>query len=125
MKWNLLIQLSKFGIVGVLATTLHTAILVVLVEVGHRDPTLANMFAFMCAGIVSYTGNYYWTYFSNREHVRTGWRFILVVIVAASMNYTIFALMVNQFGIHYIFALAAVILVVPLFSFTVQKHWVF
>lgn len=125
MQWHLARQISRFGVTGITATTVHSLVLVVFVEVGGWAPTTANMVAFLCAVTVSYLGNYHWTYQSSRQHRSSVWRFVFVAIVAALMNYAIFILMVDHWNLHYLLALVVVMTTVPLFSFTVQKHWVF
>jgi putative flippase GtrA len=125
VHWDIARQVSKFGMTGIIATIVHSLVLVVLVEFGGWAPTPANLVAFLSAAVVSYTGNYYWTYDSNRDHRHSIWRFVFVALIAALMNYLIFTLMVDQWNAHYLLALVVVITIVPLFSFTVQRYWVF
>ena len=118
-------QLARFGVVGVTATIVHTVVLVTLVEFHAVAPTSANMAAFASAVAFSYLGNYHWTYASRASHALSLAKFILVALLATTMNYAIFSLLVGEWGLHYLIALFVVIGTLPFVSFTLQRWWVF
>jgi putative flippase GtrA len=55
-------RVGKFGIVGVLATIVHTLIFAVVMQTGEPSALLANTVAFFIALIVSFLGNAWWTF---------------------------------------------------------------
>jgi putative flippase GtrA len=58
-----ILQLARFGVVGVAAMTVHWLVVMVLVPLGLL-PLIANMIAFAIAFNVSYIGHRNWTFAS-------------------------------------------------------------
>lgn len=125
MRPELFGQLIRFGTVGIIATVIHTGVLVTLVEAFYLSPTPSNMVAFGCALTASYIGNYFWTYRSSASHTDTVIKFLAIALSAAALNYSIFHLMVDRLQLHYMFALGVVLVTVPSITFIFQKTWAF
>jgi len=61
------LTMSRFAIVGIVATCVHISIVWVLIEKFGVETLLANLFAFLTAFVVSFTGQHLWTFSSNRN----------------------------------------------------------
>jgi putative flippase GtrA len=118
-------QLARFGIIGGLATATHVAVAVVAVEVFGWAAFWANLLAFSMAVAVSYLGNHRWTFARSGGHARYLVRFVTVAIASLGLNQTIVFLIVDEFGWHYLWAITAVVLVVPASGFIASRHWAF
>jgi putative flippase GtrA len=115
----------RFAITGVTATLTHVLIFVALVELLATAPVIANVPAFFGALLVSYGLNYHWTFGSSGEHGVMLPRYVVVALIGLGLNIGITFLVVNVGGYWYGYALAAVVIIVPLFTFLVSKGWVF
>jgi len=63
LKWNpIFLQLIRFGITGGCAAVVHFSTVITLVELGRWHPLDANVFAFLCSFMVSFTGHRLWTF---------------------------------------------------------------
>ena len=118
-------QWIRFSVVGVLATTVHVAMAVALIELGGWRPVPGNGAAFMAALLASYVANYYWTYRSNRPHAGALPRFAVVALSGFALNSLLMHSVVTQFHLNYRFGLALVVLVVPVLSYVANKRWAF
>ena len=61
------LTMSRFALVGIVATSVHVSIVWALIELFRIETLLANLVAFLTAFIVSFTGQYLWTFRSNRN----------------------------------------------------------
>ena len=61
------LTMSRFTLVGIVATCVHISIVWVLIEQFSIETLLANLAAFLTAFIVSFTGQHLWTFRSNRS----------------------------------------------------------
>ena len=116
-------QITRFGIVGILATSVHTGILMLLVEAFSVAATIANVIAFLLAFVVSYVGHYYWTYKIDTAHSSTMARFFIVAVGGLLLNYLIFFIVVDTLGYYYLLALLLVLLIVPAMTYLAQRLW--
>lgn len=117
-------QVTRFGVVGVMATSVHTGILILLVELSSVTATVANVIAFLLAFVVSYVGHYYWTYKLEAAHSSTIAQFFIIAIGGLLLNYLIFFIVVDMFGYYYLLALLLVLLIVPAMTYVAQRLWV-
>jgi putative flippase GtrA len=117
--------LIRFGITGILATLTHVAVFVLLVEFLHLRPLFASVPAFLSAVGVSYGMNYRWTFAADGPHQVMLPRFILVAGFGLGLNMLITWLVVDVGHHWYGYALAAIIVIVPLLTFALSKWWVF
>jgi putative flippase GtrA len=118
-------QFGRFAVVGLVATLVHVAVVVVLVEAAGSAPLLANAIAFALALAVSYAGNHQWTFRARGNHRRHFPRFATTAGLGLLLNQTIMYVMIEGLGQDYRVALALVVLVVPLLSFLLNRLWSF
>jgi putative flippase GtrA len=100
-------------------------VFVLLVEFLHFRPLFASVPAFLSAVGVSYGMNYRWTFAADGPHQVMLPRFILVAGFGLGLNMLITWLVVDVGHHWYGYALAAIIVIVPLLTFALSKWWVF
>lgn len=66
---------ARFGIVGVLATLTHFAVLAAMLSVMQAGPVLANTVAYVLALGVSFLGHHFWTFRSKASLLASFLRF--------------------------------------------------
>ncbi|NQY96288.1 MAG: GtrA family protein [Henriciella sp.] len=120
-----LIRLFRFGVIGVLATIVHAAILWILVETAGLRPSIATIFAFLGALNVSYFGHYYFTFRSTEPHRRALPGFVLTAVVGAFLTWLFFVIATEILSWHYWIAFGITIVLVPLFVFFVSRRVAF
>jgi len=80
-------QIGRFAIVGVIATAVHYAILIALVEIGHVKPVIATTLGY-CVGVVtSYALNRRFTFTDSAAPVATSFaKFVALYGIGAVLN---------------------------------------
>lgn len=123
----LIYQLMRFGIVGVTAAAVHFSVVVLLVQNGVvQQPLVANIFGFMLAFQVSYSGHRFWTFRGTTVTHTAAWAKLLLVSVSGfCANEGLFYLFMTVAGLPYPLALFIVLTVMPVITFTLSKLWVF
>lgn len=118
-------QVFRFGVVGVIATLTHLGVLVLCVEVFDMDAVIASTLGFVAAVADSYFLNYHWTFESGHGHRHTFWRYAVVTLIGLALNTSIMTMLVNLLHWWYLWAQLAVLLVVPLSNFLLNRYWTF
>lgn len=118
-------QLTRYGIVGVVAASVHFAVVVLLVEFAKMQPLVANLFAFLVSFQVSYWGHRSWTFKGTEKSHREAFSKLLFINVINMMaNEGLFYTFLT-FGLPYKFALLLVLTILPPITFVLGKFWVF
>ena len=120
---SLILSARRFVLTGALATLVHSAITVALVELSHLHPSAANGLAFLAANIMSYVINTRWS-FQSHYSFATWLRFILVSFLAGSLTVVI-AWFVDWTGGHYLVGLSIIVTVVPMISFLAHRFFTY
>ncbi|BBU62342.1 hypothetical protein MSC49_22770 [Methylosinus sp. C49] len=118
-------QLSVFALVGVIATALHYAVLVGLVELAAWAPVPGALAGYLSGGVVSYILNRRHTFESVRPHEETTWRFALVAFVGFCITYGFMNLFVERMSAPYLPAQIATTGIVFFWSFLGNRLWTF
>jgi putative flippase GtrA len=118
-------QFSSFVVVGFIATGVHYAFLIGLVEIAGLAPVTAALIGYCAGGTVSYSLNRRHVFRSNRPHQEAVSRFILVAAVGFGLTYLFMSLLVDRAGIPYLPAQVVTTGVVMLWSFAAHKLWTF
>ena len=117
--------LLRFDLTGVLATLTHVVVFVVLVEQLQLAPLSAAAPAFLAAVGVSYAMNYHWTFGATGPHRVTLPKFFAVSASAFFLNLLITWLVADLWAFWYGYALLAVIIFIPIWTFLLSRFWVF
>jgi putative flippase GtrA len=118
-------QFARFAVVGGLATLVHVTIGLSLAEGLGVAPWPANLVAFSTAVLVSYFGNQHWTFGARSRGLERLPRFLAIALMGLALNQALVYGLVDLLGWRYPAALAVVVTVVPLLSFTLNRTWVF
>lgn len=116
----------RYGVVGLLGTVLHLALLMVFVEVFQWHPVAGSAAGFVVVLVVSYYLNKYWTF--NEKNPASAKQFTRFAVVSSSgllWNAAIMYIGVEVLAIPYIAAQSAVILVVPVHNYVLNRRWTF
>lgn len=124
-SFPLVAQIFRFITVGATAAAIHLSIVMVLVEYWSLLPLSANIFAFFISFQVSYWGHRFWTFKeSGAYHHIALPKLLLIQIINFAANESLFYLFL-QIHLSYPVALILVLAILPAFTFTTSKLWVF
>jgi len=117
-------QFLRFAAVGAVATVVHYAILIALVQFAHVNPVLSTACGFSVAAVLSYVLNRHFT-FSHRPVFAHGLAMFFVVgAVGLALNAGIVALLTGQ-GIYYLFSQFAATGLVLIWNYSAARFVVF
>lgn len=122
--WRLL-EIGKFGIVGILATATHYSAAIIVLPVAGKFS--ANVFGYCVAVSVSYCGHRYFTFGRAAQEQRHSFhipRFVFVSLSAVAMSQLVLFL-VGLFEVSEEVALGIAVLVIPPYTFVLLRLWVF
>ncbi|WP_343712520.1 GtrA family protein [Inquilinus sp.] len=118
-------QFARYASVGAVATAMHYAVLVGLVESGDAAPLPATLAGYVAGGLVSYPLNRRLTFAGGRPHREAGWRFTAVAASGFAWTALLMALLVGRLGAPYLPAQAATTLIVLIWGFLANRLWTF
>ena len=117
-------QAIRFGIVGLLATLLHTAVFSTLEALTAITPEVANFLAFLCAVSVSYFGNVRFTFRQTHNRMLL-LRFLATALAGYFVNHVNIVLVVRILDLPWPYVLPGMLVVAPALLFITNKIWVF
>ena len=119
-------QVVRFILVGGVATFMHAAITVVLIEgIGLSSAALANLVGTATGITISYLGNWSWTFRADGRHFRYLPRFLVVYATVTLQNAMIMFLVADLWGIPYLIPLAFILVFSPVVTFLLNRGFVF
>ena len=118
-------QFVSFAGVGAIATAVHYAILIVLVQFYHLNPTLASGIGAVAGALISYSLNYHYTFRSNGRHAVSVAKFFIVAAVGLVLNSMSMLICIEVFGFHYLLSQVLATGLVLIWSFAVNRAWTF
>ena len=115
----------KFSVVGVTATILH--LLVALFLMGYYDfyPVIANFGAFLCAFVVSFLGNFHWTFRVDTSQRVALVKFFSVTMIAFVINNLLLIVLLNVANLPKQWVVVIAAMVIPFVTFISSRLWVF
>ena len=121
-------QVTRFGVVGLLATGTHVGAFVVFIEWAGLSPMAANVGAFVVALGVSFLGHHRWTFAEGRRSRiagRAGLRFAVVALFGFGLNALAVHVITGVLAAPYGYAAAFMAVVTPACTFLLSKLWAF
>ena len=118
-------QFSSFVVVGFIATGVHYALLIGLVELAGISAVAAALAGYGAGGTVSYCLNRRHVFHSDLPHQAAVSRFALVAAVGFGLTYVFMSLLVEKAAVPYLPAQVATTGIVMLWSFAAHKIWTF
>lgn len=120
-----IMQIARFITVGLTAASVHFSVVVMLVQLFHYAPLVANVGGFIVSFQVSYWGHRIWTFSATEVLHREAYpRLVMVQIINFSLNESLYYYFLNQ-HLPYQLALLIVLAILPVFTFLTSKFWVF
>ncbi|WP_089728832.1 GtrA family protein [Candidatus Thiosymbion oneisti] len=120
-----LFLVGRFGLVGILATAVHMAVVWLLVETTELPVLAANLFAFLTAFTISFAGNYLWT-FAAPGSARTAMRrFFLISGSAFAVNTLLLAALTKAAWLAPAAAAVSAAAVIPFITYLTSRLWGF
>lgn len=116
-------QLSRFGVVGIVATVTHVAVGLGLHEGLGVTPLWANLVAFLTALGVSFLGQTRLTFPDATADGGAFLRFTTVAVTGLGLNQAIVWGVTGALGGPYWVALAVIVATVPWLTFALLKFW--
>lgn len=117
-------QFLRFAMVGAVATAIHYAILIALVELSGVNPILATSLGFICASVVSYLMNRAVTFKAQNDFTRGLLLFVALGSVGLVLNAAIMGALTNA-GLSYILAQICATGIVLIWNFGSARFIVF
>lgn len=116
-----------FVAVGAVSALVHVSALYIWVHFYDIAPVYANVFAFLCAFLVSFCGHYLFTFVSgNKKLWRCLVKWFLSSCSAFLLNQLLYMLGLFLLGNRYYLLLWFVVtIIVTVFSFIIAKYWAF
>ena len=117
-----MLQLIRFGIVGVIAAIADVGTLVLLKELLHIEVLLASMISFCVSVTVNYILSMAFVFKSKTENkLKEFIVFVLLSVGGLCLNQLILWAGVNYTSIHYLVIKILAMVIVPIYNFITRK----
>ena len=118
----MILQLLKFGIVGVIAAIVDVGVLVILKELLHTDVLVASAISFCVSVTVNYILSMSFVFKSKKQSkIKEFIIFVLLSIGGLCLNQVILWLGVNFTSIYYLVIKFLAMVIVPIYNFITRK----
>jgi putative flippase GtrA len=119
-------QFFWYIVAGSVATAVHYAVLIALVELGGVAAAVSAFLGALCGAVVAYAVNRSITFAgSGARHVQAIPRFVAIASLGAVVNGAIVWLGVQQLGWHYLLAQVLATVLVTGLTFRLNRLWTF
>jgi len=118
-------QLCRYGLMGLLAASIHFILVIFLVQKCSQAPLMANMLAYPFSFQISYWGHRLWTFDgTTAPHLSALPKLITVQIINFIIGQSLFYSFLKM-HLPYQAALLIVLSILPFFTFLSSRLWVF
>ena len=118
-------KFGRFAIIGVVATAVQYAFLIVLVRQLLISPVVASDIGFVVSAVLNYLLNYHVTFRSTRAHTESGPRFVMVAALGLLLNSIIMHVGTELVGLHHLLSQVVATGAVAVWNFTGHHLWSF
>lgn len=115
----------RFLGVGVIATLVHYAVLVVGVQWLHRDAAASSAVGFTVSAVLNYLLNRRFTFASDSRHRDAAPRFAVIALAGLGLTWALMVLFTRVLGWHYLVSQLISTGVVLLWNFVGNALWTF
>lgn len=123
--WIEALIFARYSLVGILATLVHYAVLVTLVELAVAGAGWSAALGAACGALAAYTGNRRFTFLSRAPHQQALPRFVFIAVVGAIANGSIVWAGTELLRMHYLVSQAIATALVLGFGYSVNRRWSF
>lgn len=123
--WKLVEQFLKFGVVGVLATAIDFAVMILLTELAGLDPVVSAGISFTVSVVFNYLASMRFV-FRRREDLSRGAEvtvFVILSLVGLAMNELLMWVGSTLLDLNYVLVKVVATAVVMLWNFFSRKRW--
>ena len=120
-----IMTMSRFTLVGITAACVHIAIVWCLITQFEVETLLANLFAFLTAFIVSFTGQYLWTFRSKRNWQSALIRFFLISLLGFVANNIVLIAVLDLGAMSDSLAAVLSACIIPVVTYLAGRFWAF
>jgi putative flippase GtrA len=117
--------MGRFTLVGMLATILHISIAWLLIAYAGLYPLIANFLAFLGGFMLSFSGHYYWTFYSRANRTQALRRFFVISGTAFLVNNIALAGLLRADFVAPVLATICAAFLIPVFTYILSRLWVF
>lgn len=114
-----------FAGVGIIGTTGHYTVLIVLVQIGDIMPVYASTLGFSIGALINYILNYKYTFQCRKNHLEALIKFFIVALVGASINGVIMYIGNSWLLFNYILVQIFGTAIVVIITFILNALWTF
>lgn len=126
MRESLIVkQLSRFSIVGLLASMLYMLLNIVFLKVFQASLIVSSIVAHVIVVFITFHANHSWTFMAQGEKREYLLRYLLVSGISMAVNAVVIVTMQANFPEYTAVAIVVVLLVVPVVNFVFHKYWTF
>jgi putative flippase GtrA len=125
MEFLVRASFALYLLVGALATAVHYAVLLLLVEVAAQPAVPSTALGAVCGALTAYVGNHRYTFSSRAGHRRALPRFFTVAAAGAIANGALVWAGTVPLGLHYLAAQVLATAVIVTGGFALNRHWSF
>ena len=118
-------QLSRFAVVGAVATVFQYVLMAVLINHLGMPVLLASTCSYALSALLNYALNRCLVFHSQTRHTHALPRFAATVCVGLLLNATLMYAALNVLALHWLAAQVLVTLLVMVSNFLFSKYWVF
>ena len=126
-RWPVLVQLTKFAVVGVSSFIVDMSVYVSLTRLAGVYYLLANTVSFLMAVAWSFAWNKHWTFrlAGNRGLGGQSGKILPVSVGGLLLASGLLFVMVDTIGLHDVLAKFLIAIVVMFWNFSLNKFWTF
>ena len=118
--------LFRYGLVGVFASAVHFSIAYLSYNSLQLSSFVAHFCGFVFGLFTAYFGHYFYSFKDDENHSKRFPKFVITSFVSLFLHQAGVYLLVNQFSLDYSTRVLPILIVtVPLFSFLLNRFWVF
>ncbi|MCC1495562.1 GtrA family protein [Alcanivorax sp. 1008] len=115
----------RYSLVGIMATSVHYGVLILLVEQMQQTATVATWWGSLVGALVAYTGNRIYTFSSKASALVTLPRFLAVAGVGMAINTSTVWWLTETVQIYYLIAQLIATLTALALTFVLNHWWTF
>ena len=119
------LTMSRFTLVGIAAACVHISIVWALITQLGIETLLANLVAFLTAFMVSFTGQYLWTFRSKRYWQSALIRFFLISLFGFAVNNIVLITLLDMRIMSDSFTAVLSACVIPVVTYLAGRFWAF
>jgi putative flippase GtrA len=118
-------RVIRFGLVGILATSVYAVATFVAVEFFYFTPVIGALLGQATSALVSYFGHAMYSFRVDLDHRTFLWRFFLIGIVTVGINVGTTWVLTEAIGFSYRIAIVVVTVLIPVTNYLCNRYWVF